>query len=66
MAKSEPFSMRLSPDVGAMVSEEAARTRRSKVAVIEALADEALRARRFLEVWQAAFPHIPVVTVSAD
>lgn len=47
MAKSEPFSLRLSPEVDALVSEEAARTRRSKGAVIEALASEALRTRRF-------------------
>lgn len=39
--------MRLSPIVDALVSEEAARTRRSKGAVVEALADEALRTRLF-------------------
>lgn len=39
--------MRLSPEVDALVTEEAARTRRSKGAVIEALAAEALRARLF-------------------
>lgn len=39
--------MRLSPEVDALVSEEAARTRRSKGAVIEALAAEALRTRLF-------------------
>jgi uncharacterized protein (DUF433 family) len=47
MAKSEPFSLRLSPTLEAMVSEEAQRTRRSKGAVVEALAEEALKARRF-------------------
>ena len=39
--------MRLSPIVDALVAEEAARTRRSKGSVVEALADEALRARLF-------------------
>ncbi|MGH9040925.1 MAG: hypothetical protein ACRDZ3_11905 [Acidimicrobiia bacterium] len=47
MAKSEPFSLRLSPGVEAMVSEEAKRTRRSKGAVVEALAAEALKTRLF-------------------
>jgi uncharacterized protein (DUF433 family) len=46
MPKSEPFSLRLSPALEAMVSEEAQRTRRSKGAVVEALAEEALKARR--------------------
>jgi uncharacterized protein (DUF433 family) len=39
--------MRLSPTVDALVTEEAARTRRSKGSIVEALADEALRARLF-------------------
>ena len=39
--------MRLSQTVDVLVSEEAMRTRRSKGAVVEALADEALRARLF-------------------
>jgi uncharacterized protein (DUF433 family) len=47
MPKSEPFSLRLSPGVEAMVSEEARRTRRSKGAVVEALAEEALKTRLF-------------------
>ena len=47
MAKSSPFSMRLSERSDALVSEEARRTRRSKGAVVEALAEEALRARLF-------------------
>ncbi len=45
--KSEPFSLRLSPGVEALVSEEARRTRRSKGAVVEALAAEALKTRLF-------------------
>lgn len=45
--KSEPFSLRLSPAVEALVNEEARRTRRSKGAVVEALAAEALKARLF-------------------
>lgn len=47
MAKSPPFSMRLSERADALVSEEARRTRRSKGAVVEALAEEALRTRLF-------------------
>ena len=47
MAKSEPFSLRLSPVMETLVSEEARRTRRSKGAVIEALAAEALKTRLF-------------------
>lgn len=47
MPKSEPFSLRLSPLVETLVSEEAKRTRRSKGAVVEALAEEALKTRLF-------------------
>ncbi|MGH9030837.1 MAG: hypothetical protein ACRDZV_01805 [Acidimicrobiia bacterium] len=47
MAKSEPFSLRLSPVLEAMISDEAKRTRRSKGAVVEALAEEALKTRMF-------------------
>lgn len=46
-AKSSPFSMRLSPGLDALVSEEARRTRRSKGAIVEGLAEEALRMRLF-------------------
>lgn len=45
--KSEPFSIRLSRATDELVTREAKRTRRSKSAVIEALAEEALRTRRF-------------------
>lgn len=45
--KSEPFSIRLSQTTDELVSQEARRTRRSKGAVVGALADEALRTRRF-------------------
>jgi uncharacterized protein (DUF433 family) len=45
--KSQPFSLRLSPRMDMLVAEEARRTRRSKGAIIEALADEALRIRRY-------------------
>ena len=45
--KSEPFSIRLSKTTDELVTREARRTRRSKGAVVEALADEALRTRRF-------------------
>lgn len=47
MAKSVPFSMRLSARADALISAEARRTRRSKGAVVEALAEEALHARLF-------------------
>jgi uncharacterized protein (DUF433 family) len=47
MVKSEPFSLRLSSTLEAMVNEEARRTSRSKGAVLAALAEEALKARRF-------------------
>jgi hypothetical protein len=45
--KSEPFSMRLSERMDQFVTAEARRTRRSKGAVVESLAEEALRMRRF-------------------
>lgn len=47
MARSQPFSVRLSPLTNELVTKEARRTRRSKGAVLEMLADEALRTRRF-------------------
>jgi len=46
-AKSAPFSMRLSKSMEALVELEATRTGRSKGAIVEALADEALRMRLF-------------------
>ncbi|HSZ70044.1 MAG TPA: hypothetical protein VK756_06760 [Solirubrobacteraceae bacterium] len=45
--KSTPFSMRLSKRVEALVDQEAARTGRSRGAIVEALAEEALRMRLF-------------------
>jgi hypothetical protein len=45
--KSAPFSMRLSTQVETLVDQEAKRTGRSKGAIVEALADEALRMRLF-------------------
>lgn len=45
--KSAPFSMRISKSMEALVESEARRTGRSKGAVVEALADEALRMRLF-------------------
>jgi uncharacterized protein (DUF433 family) len=45
--KSAPFSMRLSKRMEALVDQEAKRTGRSKGAVVEALAEEALRMRLF-------------------
>ena len=45
--KSAPFSMRLSQRMQALVDVEARRTGRSKGAIVEALAEEALRMRLF-------------------
>jgi hypothetical protein len=45
--KSAPFSMRISKSMEELVEREAERTGRSKGAVVEALADEALRMRMF-------------------
>lgn len=45
--KAEPFSMRLSLVTDELITREARRTRRSKGAVVESLAEESLRARRF-------------------
>ncbi|MGH2872207.1 MAG: hypothetical protein ACRDL5_07055 [Solirubrobacteraceae bacterium] len=47
MTKSAPFSMRLSDLTDQLVTAEAKRSRRTKGAVVEALAEEALRTRRF-------------------
>jgi uncharacterized protein (DUF433 family) len=46
-SKSEPFTLRLSSCLDSFVTEEARRTRRSKGAVVEALAAEGLRTRLF-------------------
>jgi uncharacterized protein (DUF433 family) len=45
--KSAPFSMRLSKRMETLIEREAKRTGRSKGAIVEALADEALRMRLF-------------------
>ena len=45
--RSQPFSLRLDSSLDALITSEAQRTRRSKASVLESLADEALRARRF-------------------
>lgn len=47
MAKSAPFSIRLSTLTDELVTREARRTRRSKGAIVEMLTEEALRTRRF-------------------
>jgi uncharacterized protein (DUF433 family) len=47
MAKSEPITLRLSNELDRWVTNEARRTRRPKGTVVEALAEEALKARRF-------------------
>ncbi|HET8566322.1 MAG TPA: hypothetical protein VFL77_07595 [Solirubrobacterales bacterium] len=46
-AKSKPFSIRISTETEELIAAEARRTRRSKGAVIEGLAEEALRTRTF-------------------
>jgi hypothetical protein len=45
--KGEPFSVRFTLPTDHMVAEEARRTHRSKSAVVEMLAEEAVRTRRF-------------------
>lgn len=45
--KSKPFSIRVTAETEALIAAEAQRTQRSKGAVVEALAEEALRARLF-------------------
>jgi hypothetical protein len=45
--KSAPFSMRLSKRMQALVDREARRTGRSRGAIVEALAEEAMRTRLF-------------------
>ena len=45
--KSSPVSVRISKQLEALVDQEARRTGRSRSAVLEALADEALRMRLF-------------------
>lgn len=45
--KGEPFSVRFTLPTDRVVAEEARRTRRSKSAVVEMLAEEAVRMRRF-------------------
>lgn len=45
--KSQPFSIRVSPATEKLIAAEARRTHRSKGAVVEALTEEALRARMF-------------------
>ena len=46
-AKSKPLSIRISRDTEELIAAEARRTHRSKGAVVEGLAEEALRARLF-------------------
>jgi uncharacterized protein (DUF433 family) len=45
--KGEPFSVRFTLETDRTIEAEARRTRRSKSAIVEALAEEAARARRF-------------------
>ena len=45
--KGRPFTVRLRPEVERRLEEEAGRARRPKTVMLEALADEGLRMRRF-------------------
>jgi hypothetical protein len=47
MPKSKPFTIRLSEEVGWWLERENRRTRLSKSALLEALAEESIRTRRF-------------------
>jgi len=47
MPKTDPFTVRLDPRIEARIAQIARETKRSKGAVLEELADEAERARRF-------------------
>ena len=47
MPKSKPFTMRLTTELDAWVEQEARRTQRSKGAIVEVLAEEAAKMRRF-------------------
>lgn len=47
IAKGEPFSVRFAASTDLAVEGEARRLRRSKSAIVEALAEEAMRTRRF-------------------
>lgn len=47
MAKTKPFTVRLSSEVENWIAREANRTRQSKGALLEPLAHEAIRMRRF-------------------
>lgn len=50
MARNDPFTVRLSPRIEARIEQLARASKRSKGAVLEELADEAERARRFAGV----------------
>ena len=47
MTKSQPITVRLSPEIDQWVKAEAKRTRRPQGSIVENLAEEALKARRF-------------------
>lgn len=50
-ARSHPFSVRLTPGLDARITAMARRTRRSKAAVLQSLADEGERMRRHPGIW---------------
>jgi Nuclease-related domain len=45
--KGEPFTVRFDPRTQSLIEDEARRSKRSRTAIVEELADEALRTRRF-------------------
>lgn len=47
MTKTQPFSIRLSPDVGRLIEDEMRRSGRSRSAVVEEFAEEAAKTRLF-------------------
>jgi hypothetical protein len=47
MSRSKPFTIRLSEEVGAWLERENRRTRLPKSALLEILAEESIRTRRF-------------------
>jgi hypothetical protein len=50
-ARSQPFSVRLRPDLDARITAMAKRTRRSKASVLQNLADEGERMHRYPGIW---------------
>ncbi|HEX2304608.1 MAG TPA: hypothetical protein VHH57_13355 [Gaiella sp.] len=57
-SKGEPFTVRFDRETQRAIEDEARRTRRSRTALVEELADEALRTRRFPGIgFRDSFPN---------